>query len=150
MALSSGCNHVTIITKDLDRFIEFYTRCFGAEVRVDLDEGALRHALIDMGADFCLHPFQVTWPCDNEEGLPEMFTRGHIDHFALNVADLSSFETLRRRLVECGASDGRIRDFGMVQVMAFQDPDGMECELALWKEGALLTMAESKTEDYAA
>ena len=150
MALSNGCNHVTIVTQDLDRFIDFYTTCFDAELRVDLDEGPLRHALIDMGADFCLHPFQVTWPCEHEGGLPDMIKRGHVDHFAINVPDLASFETLRRRLVECGASEGRIRDFGMVQVMAFQDPDGMECELALWKEGPLLTMAESKTEDFAA
>ena len=150
MALSNGCNHVTIVTQDLDRFIDFYTKCFDAEVRVDLDEGALRHALIDMGADFCLHPFQGTWPSEHKDGLPEMFKRGHVDHFAINVPSPASFETLRKRLVECGASDGRIRDFGMVQVMSFQDTDGMECEIALWKEGKLLTMEESRTEDYAA
>ncbi|WP_170603423.1 VOC family protein [Ruegeria arenilitoris] len=150
MTLSNGCNHVTIVTKDVDRFIEFYTTIFEAEVRLDLDEGMLRHALIDMGCDFCLHPFQVNWQSEHEEGLSEIFARGHVDHFALNISDESSFDLLRKRLVECGASEGRVRDFGIVQVLSFQDPDGMECELALWKEGEPLTMAESKSEAYAA
>lgn len=150
MVLSNGCNHVTIVTQDLDRFIEFYTRHFDAEVRMDLDEGALRHALIDMGAGFCLHPFQVTWPNEHDQGLEDIFARGHVDHFALNIPDRTAFETLRKRLVESGASDGRVRDFGMVQIMSFQDPDGMECELALWTEGTPRTMADSTTRDYAA
>ena len=149
MALSQGCNHVTIVTKDIDRFIEFYTQIFDAKVRADMDEGALRHALIDMGADFCLHPFQVTWRCEHEAGISEIFARGHVDHFALNIPDRASFEELRKRLVDCGASEGRVRDFGMVEVMSFEDPDGMECELALWKGGEPLTMADSKVTAFA-
>ena len=149
MALSQGCNHVTIVTEDIDRFIAFYTQNFDAKVRMDLDEGALRHALIDMGADFCLHPFQVTWECEHEAGISEIFARGHVDHFALNIPDRTSFEELRKRLVDCGASEGRVRDFGMVEVMSFEDPDGMECELALWKAGVPKTMADSKVTAYA-
>ena len=116
MALSQGCNHVTIVTKDIDRCIEFYTQIFDAKVRADMDEGALRHALIDMGADFCLHPFQVTWRCEHEAGISEIFARGHVDHFALTIPDRTSFEELRKRLVECGASEGRVRDLPLVHL----------------------------------
>ena len=54
MPLSAGCNHVTIVTKDLDRFVEFYTRIFEAEIKVDEVQGDLRHVMIDVGGGFCL------------------------------------------------------------------------------------------------
>ena len=144
MPLSNGCNHVTLITKDIARLIDFYERNFDAEVRLDLDEGGLRHALIDLGRDFSLHPFQLSNQNPHADAIPDIFARGHIDHFAINFADRENFEEVRRRLIANGASRGRIRDFGMVQVMMFEDPDGMECELALWKDGSPLTMAESR------
>ena len=31
MALSNGCNHVTIVTKDIERLIDFYARNFDAD-----------------------------------------------------------------------------------------------------------------------
>ena len=126
MPLSSGCNHVTIVTKDIDQLIDFYRRNFDAEVRLDLDEGELRHALIDLGQGFSLHPFQLRDQNQHAEALPDMFSRGHIDHFAIDFADEESFEEVRRRLVAEGASQGQTRDFGMVQVMVFEDPDGMQ------------------------
>lgn len=148
MPLSNGCNHVTIVTRDIDRFIDFYRRHFDAEVRLDLDEDELRHALVDVGNSFCLHPFQLKSSNPHAEALPDIFSRGHIDHFAIDFGDTKSFEEARRRLVEDGASKGRIRDFGAVQVMVFEDPDGMECELALWKDGPALTMSDSEVEVY--
>ena len=51
-------------------------------------------------------------------------------------------------MVTDGVNQVRIHDFGMVQMMAFADPDGMECELALSKEGTILTMAERRVEEY--
>ena len=45
MALGNGCNHVTVITENLDRFIAFYRDVFEAEVVLDLSEGDMRHAL---------------------------------------------------------------------------------------------------------
>lgn len=57
-----------------------------------------------------------------------MFGRGHIDHFGLDVADAKIFEELRRRLVEAGATDGTVTDFGITRNVWFEDPDGMGCE----------------------
>lgn len=148
MPLSDGCNHVTVVTKDMDRLISFYSRHFEAVVKADLHEEGLRHALIDLGGGFCLHPFQLDDGNANATGLPRLFERGHIDHFAINFSNSKSFEKVRRQLVKAGASAGRVRDFGVVRIMSFQDPDGMECELALWQEGQPLSMAHSGTEAY--
>lgn len=148
MPLSDGCNHVTMLTKDIDRFVEFYTRIFDAELRFGELEGDLRHVMIDVGGGFCLHPFELPTQDAHAEGLPDIFQRGHIDHFALDFVDAEDFETARRRLFEAGATTGQVRDFGVIKVLSFTDPDHMECEIALWKEGKPLTMAQSTVEPY--
>lgn len=148
MPLSAGCNHVTIVTKDLDRFVEFYTRIFEAEIKVDEVQGDLRHVMIDVGGGFCLHPFQLPEAGDHATGLPRIFQRGHIDHFALDMQDAETFETIRGRLFDAGATTGQVRDFGVIKILAFNDPDGMECEIALWKEGKARSMDESTVEAY--
>lgn len=150
MPLSNGCNHVTIVTQDLDRFVAFYTHVFDAELRMDELEGDFRHVMIDIGGGFCLHPFELPEVSDHAEGRPKIFQRGHIDHFALDFSDAQGFETARRRLFKAGATSGQVRDFGVIKILTFTDPDGMECEIALWKEGKPLTMAESTVEAYEA
>jgi catechol 2,3-dioxygenase-like lactoylglutathione lyase family enzyme len=59
MPLTIGINHVASITANLDRLIRFYVEVFEAVVLVDLDEGSLRHAMLDLGGGACLHPFQM-------------------------------------------------------------------------------------------
>lgn len=141
MALLAGINHVATLTADLDRLVAFYTGVFDAEVPVDMTEGGLRHALIDLGRGACLHPFEITGnPHGHSSG--QIFDRGHMDHLALNVADEATFELLRERLVEAGASDGCITDFGNVRSVWFEDPDGFGCEIALWAAGTPLTFAD--------
>ena len=66
------------------------------------------------------------------EGNPEpgrqtpMWGRGRLDHFGLQAASAEAFETIRRRLVERGASDGNVNDFGAVRSLFLRDPDGLE------------------------
>ena len=146
MALGNGCNHVTVITENLDRFIAFYRDVFEAEVVLDLSEGDMRHALIDVGGGFCLHPFQFPKSSDNARGTDAIFNRGHIDHFAINFDTEANFEKARRRLHAAGATTGRVRDFGMVRIMTFEDPDGMNCEIAIWGNEAPRTMEASTVE----
>jgi catechol 2,3-dioxygenase-like lactoylglutathione lyase family enzyme len=132
MRLTNGFNHIALITSDLDRLLEFYIDVFDATVIADLEERGLRHSLIDFGGDACLHPFQLE---GNPRGFgrPAMFERGHLDHVAINASDESSFETLRQRLIEKGASDGIVTDFGRVCTVSFVDPDGFDAEIALWR-----------------
>jgi hypothetical protein len=73
------------------------------------------------------------------EGNPEpdrqkpMWGRGRLDHFGLQAASADSFETIRQRLVEHGASDGEVNDFGSVRSLFFRDPDGLEGEVLVAK-----------------
>ncbi len=71
-----------------------------------------------------------------------MFERGHLDHLAINVTDLEAFLELRHRLVERGASDDTITDFGMVWSVSFTDPDGLDAEVALWRDAPPIPFLE--------
>ncbi len=141
MTLTAGLHHLALVTEDIDRFVRFYTDIFDAEVIAELDEDGLRHAMLGFGSGASLHVFE-------QRGNPHarasttMFGRGHLDHFGVSARDSESFETLRRRLVEAGASDGTITDFGMVWSVSFIDPDGCDAEVALWQEGPVRTFAE--------
>lgn len=147
MPLTAGVHHVALVTSDLDRLIEFYVSVFDAELIADLEEGGLRHALLDLGGGFALHPFFLGENPPAAERT-EIFRRGHLDHVALKVDDLDTFETLRHRLVERGASDGTITDFGSVRTITYTDPDGWEGEIARWQAGPLLTCDQRIHEPY--
>ena len=47
-----------------------------------------------------------------------------------------AFATIRGRLVEHGASDGTVNDFGGAWSLFFRDPDGLEGEVLLPKDDA--------------
>jgi catechol 2,3-dioxygenase-like lactoylglutathione lyase family enzyme len=142
MPLTSGINHVALVTADLDRLLDFYTSVFEAEVRVELVEGPVRHALIDVGGGTTLHPFEFSGrPADGPFG--EMFERGHLDHVSLNVSDEDTFALLRQRLVDCDASDGTMTDFGVVRTVAYRDPDGWWGEIAIWSDGEPLPLEQA-------
>ena len=144
----AGVHHVASLTEDLDRLTEFYRVVFDAEVTFVLEEDGLRHAMIELGAGAALHPFEITGN-PHGRGLSSAFGRGHLDHLALNVADDATFERLRHRLVEVGASDGAVTDFGTVRSVSFRDPDGAECEIARWcGAGEPRRFADRVTERY--
>lgn len=148
MGLSAGCNHVALVTQDVDRFIDFYRRVFDADVLIDMQEGPLRHAMVDVGSGFCLHPFEFAAGSDHSAGSEAFFDRGHIDHLAIGVADTETFELLRDRLVREGATDGMVTDFGLVRTVWFRDPDGMGCEIAMRSSGTPLAFEDRIQEAY--
>ena len=131
----SGINHVTFLTGDMDRLVAFYEDVFGARKLMELPtrDGDGRHALIDVGGGATLHPFQLPQTVPPPQ---PMFARGRIDHFALNAPDAETFDALRSRLLERGATDGEVTDFGLVRVLVFTDPDGHAVELACWVGGS--------------
>lgn len=148
MPLLNGCHHIALVTNDLDRLIRFYGDVFDATVIGDMIEAELRHALLDLGGGLVLHPFQFEQPNSNGAGSSAMFERGHIDHFGMNVADEATFELLRARLVEAGASDGTVTDFGSTRSVWFEDPDGMGCEIAMWVDAPVRTFDNRLQEPY--
>jgi len=143
MTLLNGVNHVAILTKDLDRFVEFYTDVFGVDVVFAEETPAFRHAILRVGADSWLHPAEVPGSAHGD-ALPAMFDRGHLDHFGVTAASADAFETVRARLVERGASDGDVDDLGAFHSLWFEDPDGMRGEITMIVDAELRGIHEPR------
>ncbi|HLN15825.1 MAG TPA: VOC family protein [Acidimicrobiales bacterium] len=134
--LLDGINHVAIITKDSDRLHAFYRDIFDAKVFADRKEGdAVRLSFVDVGPATQLNVFEVQGNTEAERQTP-MFGRGRIDHIGLAAASKEAFDTIRDRLIACGASDGFVTDFGGALSVFFRDPDGLEGEVLLHIPGA--------------
>jgi catechol 2,3-dioxygenase-like lactoylglutathione lyase family enzyme len=137
MGRLSGVNHIALLTSDIDRLASFYEEVFGAAKVLDLPipepEGPGRHALISIGAGGSLHAFEFSRIAPPPAA--PMFQRGRVDHFALNVSDVETFEQLRTKLLSRGDTDGIVTDFGVMRVLTFRDPDGHSIEVAHWVGG---------------
>jgi catechol 2,3-dioxygenase-like lactoylglutathione lyase family enzyme len=130
VSVIAGLNHVAVLTADLERFIDFYTRMFELEVVFVERTPTLRHAILRLGKDSWLHPAETPGN-PHSRAVPAMFQRGHLDHLSLTAASAQAFERLRTRLVHAQASDGRIDDLGAFHSIWFEDPDGMRGEVVL-------------------
>ena len=129
--LTDGFNHVAVLTADTDRLVEFYGAVFGATVKgVAAEEPGMRLTIVDVGPHSELNVFQMDGNDEAARQTP-MFGRGRLDHLALQAKDLDAFTTIRDRLVERGASDGFVTDFGPVLSVFFRDPDGLEAEVCV-------------------
>jgi catechol 2,3-dioxygenase-like lactoylglutathione lyase family enzyme len=132
--LLKGLNHVGMITNDADRLSTFYREVFDAEVLHDgseLPEGkGPRLSIIKIGDWAELNVFQIEGNHEADRQTP-MFGRGRLDHLALQAASLQDFETIRQRLMERGAADDFVTDFGPMLSLFFRDPDGLECEVCV-------------------
>lgn len=131
MGLVNGIHHLTFITEDLDRLIAYYKRVFDADVTLDLEEGPVRHAFIQVGETTVLHPFQL--PETTPPGSLPMFERGRLDHFALNATSEAAFREIRTRVIAEGRDDCVVIDMGLLLLFNFTDPDDGEHEVVLWK-----------------
>jgi len=130
MDLLSGINHIAVLTADLDRFVDFYTAVFDAEVVFTEATPAFRHAIVRTGPASWLHPAELAGN-EHATASPATFDRGHLDHVALAAATPASFAAIRERLVARGATDGAVEDLGAFHSVWFTDPDGMRGELVL-------------------
>jgi catechol 2,3-dioxygenase-like lactoylglutathione lyase family enzyme len=131
--LTSGFNHVAILTSDTERLHAFYEEVFDAVVHRDgpeTDDSDLRLSVVHVGPHSELNVFQITGNSEAERQTP-MFGRGRIDHLALQADSIESFETIRDRLIERGAADDFVTDFGPILSIFFRDPDGLECEVCV-------------------
>lgn len=139
--LTKGLNHVAVITKDADRLQEFYRDVFDAEIVRDGSEfpngEGPRLTIIKIGTFAELNVFEIDGNTEADRQVP-MFGRGRLDHLALQAASFDAFEEARRRLMECGAADDFVTDFGSMLSVFFRDPDGLECELCVENPDARL------------
>jgi catechol 2,3-dioxygenase-like lactoylglutathione lyase family enzyme len=129
--LLKGLNHVGLITNDATRLNDFYKEVFDAEILRDgseLPDGkGPRMSIIKIGDWAELNVFQIEGNTEADRQTP-MFGRGRLDHLALQADSLDAFETIRSRLMERGAADDFVTDFGPMLSLFFRDTDGLECE----------------------
>ena len=132
--LLDGFNHVAILTNDSKRLHAFYIEVFGASVVPEVPgspEGAgVRLSIIEIGPHSELNVFEIEGNTEAERQVP-MFGRGRIDHLAVQAASLDAFETIRERLMQRGAADDFVTDFGPILSAFFRGPDGLECEVCV-------------------
>jgi catechol 2,3-dioxygenase-like lactoylglutathione lyase family enzyme len=132
--LVDGIHHVTFLTEDMDRLLDFYVRVFDAQLTLDMTEEGVRHAFLKVGPTTVLHPFQILEGPDPPPPAP-MFSRGRLDHFALLAPSEDAFRELRRRIEAEGAADGDVRDMRSMWIMGYFDPDGAAHEVMLRRPG---------------
>jgi catechol 2,3-dioxygenase-like lactoylglutathione lyase family enzyme len=148
MALTTGANHVAVMSEDADRLVAFYSQVFEAAVRWDAQDDGVRTVMIELGPSFGLHVFEFPEDHPHARGSTEMFGRGHLDHLGLDVPDATTFELLRERLVAYGATDGAATDFGVSRNVWFEDPDGHGSEIVLWVGAPLRRYRERVVEPF--
>jgi catechol 2,3-dioxygenase-like lactoylglutathione lyase family enzyme len=127
---TDGFDHVATITNDADRLRDFYANVFDATVEHDGPEfpGGPRMLVLNLGEHSELNVFEIEGNDEASRQTP-MFGRGRVDHIGLRAADLDSFGEIRRRLMEAGATDGTVTEFGRKISLFFRDPDRMDCEV---------------------
>ena len=132
--LLNGVNHIAWLSKDIARLGGFYEAVFDAVVGPTREHGpGETMTTIDIGLATQLNVFVIDGNVEVDRQTP-MWGRGRIDHVDLAAASPEAFETIRARLVEAGASDGKVNDFGSDLSMFFRDPDGLEGEVLLPKQ----------------
>jgi len=138
--LTIGLNHVATLTNDASRLHAFYREVFESEVVRDAPEVAgndsVRLSIIRLGPNAELNVFQIAGNTEADRQVP-MFGRGRLDHFALQAASVTAFETIRDRLIARGAADSFVTDFGPVLSIFFRDPDGLEGEVCVTNPDAV-------------
>jgi catechol 2,3-dioxygenase-like lactoylglutathione lyase family enzyme len=131
VVLLNGFNHVAVLTNDTDRLHAFYRDVFDAETAEmpDMPPG-MRLTFIYLGPTAELNVFEIDGNAEAQRQEPD-FERGRLDHFGLQAASREAFDEVRRRLMDKGASDGFVTDFGPAYSVFFRDPDGLAGEV-LW------------------
>ncbi len=133
--LLDGINHIALISKDAERLKAFYANVFDAEVgetRPHGDTPGETMTNIRIGPHTELNVFTIEGNPEPDRQTP-MWGRGRLDHFGLHAASLEAFQIIRQRLIDEGASDVTVNDFGSVYSMFFRDPDGLEGEVLVAK-----------------
>jgi catechol 2,3-dioxygenase-like lactoylglutathione lyase family enzyme len=140
--LLNGMNHVAVITNDTERLHAFYRDVFDATVFADRSEAeGVRLSFVTVGPHTQLNVFEVVGNAEADRQVP-MFGRGRIDHMGLEAMSKDAFDIIRQRLMDHGASDGFVSDFGGAISVFFRDPDGLEGEVCL--HNPLATAADLK------
>ena len=132
--LLTGINHVAVLTQDTDRLHAFYRDVFDAPVFHDPVDRGMRLSFVKVGPSHMLNVFEIV-NTEADRQTP-MFGRGRLDHIGLEAASPAAFRHHTCRLLERGATDGFVTDFGIALSLFFRDPDGLEGKCALHSPAA--------------
>ncbi|HXD29114.1 MAG TPA: VOC family protein [Arthrobacter sp.] len=133
--LLEGINHVALLSHDVGRLGRFYETVFDAVVGETRDHGpGETMTSIRIGSATELNVFVIEGNGEADRQSP-MWGRGRIDHLGLAASTDEAFEAIRTRLIDAGASDGKVNDFGKEFSIFFRDPDGLEGEVLIRKGG---------------
>ena len=131
MPLTTGFNHVAIVTPDLDRLVGFYEQVFEAAKTFEMaaKPDHPRMAIVDLGGGAALNVFEAG-PDDEIVGdRRRAGGRGAIDHYGIAVDSRATLDAVKERLVAAGADIGEIQQLGDMWSLFFRDIDGMELEV---------------------
>jgi len=134
--LLDGINHIAWISKDVARLGRFYAEVFDAEVGPTRPHGqdpGETMTVIRIGPHTELNIVTIEGNTEPDRQTP-MWGRGRIDHLGFQAASTAAYATIRQHLIDTGASDGTVNDFGSVHSMFFRDPDGLESEVLVAKQ----------------
>lgn len=134
--LLDGINHIGMLTNDTDRLVAFYGEVFGATVEGEVLDGPVRLTMVKIGPHSELNVFEIEGNDEATRQTP-MFGRGRLDHMGLQAASIEAFEEIRAKLIERGAADEFVTDFGPVLSLFFTDPDGLEGEVCVTNPDAI-------------
>lgn len=134
----TGLHHITLVTADAQRNVDFYTRVLGlrlVKTTVNFDDPASYHLYY---ADAVGTPGTVVtffeWPRATR-GRPGI---GGTHHLALRVADRSALLRWKRRLTDLGVRVRGAYDRYYFTSIYFRDPDGTILEIATDGPGLLI------------
>lgn len=134
--LVSGLNHAVVVTADMERLCSFYTDVFGITAIEAPAPPGTRVTLLMVSSTAALNIIEAPGS-EHAMGSTSMLQRGHIDHIAFEAPSAEALETIGQRLVDRGASDGSVHDYGPFLCVPFTDPDGIAS--ACWVRDATLT-----------
>jgi catechol 2,3-dioxygenase-like lactoylglutathione lyase family enzyme len=132
----TGFNHLAVLTADLERLVAFYCDVLGGEPADVPAQPGTRARAVRFGPTSALVVLEVDGN-PHTDGRGDELRRGHLDHVGFEVPTAAALEAVRQRLVACGASDGRIGDYGALVTVGFTDPDGMATEVCWLRDPAL-------------
>ncbi|MFQ6012287.1 MAG: VOC family protein [Thermoplasmata archaeon] len=122
-----------IRTRDLDRFLAFYTDVLGLKPLGRSEIPANKGELASVGNDAKGHPIEINWYAEDSP-VPGPYTAGdELDHLAFHVEDLDAalvYLEERSHPLVLGTMESENSVWAYVQ-----DPDGIYVELFAGKRG---------------
>ncbi len=125
---TGAAHHLRLTVADPARSRDFYTGLLGFQVLMEFPDGVLvTNGTVLIGLRTAPDPSRAT-PGDRADP-----NRVGLDHLALGVASRAEIEAAARLFDARGVTHGEIQDLGAafgLYVMMFEDPDGIQLELA--------------------